>query len=225
MNLFQAMTARATNRTAHSQNMPIVNDFVDVAAGGKTDTVCVENVSPTDFETQCPSKAAVGQPALFNYSNGCGRFRFRTECTKIERQRATFAVPTEITVIEMFDEKRHCFRLRKMLDVRWRYAPDGIGRGSFVGGKVLDLCAQGARLDIGRALRTGTLIEMKFEQIISEGAPIVVIAELMRPAKADEKGLICAGLQFQKLGSTRENAICEYIQKLEKDDKHRHLAR
>lgn len=225
MNLFAAFAARSKNTTAHSQNMPVLNDFVDVLAGGKTDTVCVEEIARTTFETRRPSKAVVGDAALFNYGNRFGRFRFRTTCTKIEGQRATFAVPAEITVIEKFDEKRQSFRLRKIVDVQWRYAPDGVGNGPFVPGKVLDLSALGTRFDVGRALRKGTLVEMKFDQIVSDGKPIVVVAELTRPAKVDDNGVICAGVKFLDLGLTRENALSEYIQRFEKDDKHRHLAR
>jgi hypothetical protein len=225
VNLFQAMVSRSKSNAIKTENLPVVNDFVDVATGGRTDTVCIEDISKVDFETRLPLKAGVGVPALFNYSNGYGRFRFHTQCIRIDGQRAAFALPTEITVIEQFDEKRKAFRLRKLVDVSWRYAPDAAGHGPFVRGKVLDLCANGTRLDVGRELRTGTCVEIRFDQIVVGREPIVVVGELVRPAKADDKGVISAGVKFKNLGATRENAISEFIQRYKKEDKERHLAR
>jgi hypothetical protein len=224
MNVFQSMLSRSKTHAIDSDHMPVINDFVDVAMGGKTDTVCFENVAKTGFETRSPANAAVGGTALFNYGNRIGRFRFRTQCIKTDGKHATFALPDEIIVIERFDEKRRNFRLRMLMNVQWRYAPDGVGYGPYVRSNTLDISAQGARLDVGRELRKGTLVEIVFDQIPVHGKPLAAVGELTRPAHKDENGVI-AGIRFTSLGLTAQNAVSEFIRKSEKNDKKRHLAR
>lgn len=225
MNLFQAIGIRSKSNAINSDHLPIENDFVDVFAGGKTETVCIESVSKAGIETRRPPKAVLGQPALFNYSNKLGRFRFQTECTKISGACATFALPLEITVIEQLGEKRKNFRLNKLLNVQWRYAPDGVGNGPFVKGTVRNLSSTGACLDVGRELRKGTLVEIQLDPVLLGKRPVIAIAELARPAQKDSKGVISAGVCFQGIGMTGQNAIAEFIHTFEKNDKERHLAR
>jgi len=225
MNLFQAMQRRSKSKDIDSNHLPVVNDFVDVACGGKTDTVCIEAISRVDFEASGPSTVAVGSLALFNYGNRTGRYRFRTTCTKLDGKHAHFALPSEITVIETFDEKRGGFRLKKLLSITWRYAPDGVGNGPFVSGNLLDLSAEGACLDVGREVRKGTQVEIRFDQIVADGKPLVAIAQLMRPSTRNGAGVIVSGLQFQGLGYTGQNAISEFIVTHEKQDKVRNIAR
>jgi hypothetical protein len=224
MNVFQDMLSRRKTKSINSDHMPIINDFVDVAMGDKTETVCFESVSKTSFETRSPKNAVVGLSALFNYGNHVGRFRFRTLCTKTDGKYATFALPTEITVIERLNEKRRSFRLKMLMNVQWRYAPDGVGYGPYVRSNTHDLSSNGARLDVGRELRSGTQVEILFEQILVEGKPLAVLGVLTRPAQREEK-LLIAGVRFTSLSQTAQNAVSEYIRKLQKSDKKRHLAR
>ena len=224
MNVFQEMLSRRKTTSINSDSLPMINDFVDVAMGDKTDTVCFESRSKTSFETRSPENAVVGASALFNYGNHVGRFRFRTLCTKTDGKYATFALPTEITVIEKLSEKRGDFRLKMLMNVQWRYAPDSVGYGPFVRSNTLDLSSNGARLDVGRDLRPGTQVEILFEQILVRGKPLIALGELTRPAQREEK-LIIAGVHFLALSQTAQNAVSEFIHKAERSDKKRHLAR
>jgi hypothetical protein len=223
MNLFQSMLARKKSDAVDSDHLPEVNAFVDVATGGKTESLPVEDIGPTSFQIRSPGNAAVGAKALFNYSNGRGRFRFHAQCEAINNQLATYAKPAEITVIEKFGDKRRNFRLKHALPVVWRYAPEGVGYGEFAKSTTADISCVGVSLVVPRELKPGTQIELKLD-LNGSAKPFAVIGALTRPTQKQSSGKFSAGLSFQNISPTNQNAIGEFITSRQNGQRNRSLA-
>jgi hypothetical protein len=222
MNLFQAMLSRSKSKSIDSDHLPEVNAFVDIATGGKTESLPVEEIGGSSFQVRRPALAAVGAKALFNYSNSQGRFRFHAECAALDKHVATYGMPTEITVIETFGDKRRTYRLKFALGVDWRYAPEGAGYGEFMHGTTADLSCSGVSLVVPRELKLGTQIELRLD--LNDGGPFLLIGTLMRPTQRQLSGKYIAGLAFPDIRPTSANAISEFIAKRKYGQSKRYLA-
>lgn len=223
MNVFQTMLARAKSSAVNSDHLPELNAFVDVAVGGKTESVPVEALGRTTFQVRRPVKAAAGLTGLFNYVNGRGGFRFSAECTEVSARLATFTLPAEITIINKFDDKRRNFRLKYGLAVLWRYAPEATGYGDFIKGTTADISGAGMSLVVPRELKVGTQVEVKLDLEGSTKA-FFVIGTLMRPTVQQGSGKYIAGIAMKNLSPTQSNAISEFIAQRQKGQKKRSLA-
>jgi hypothetical protein len=223
MNILQALASRKTTGVVNSDHLPELNSFIDVAIGGKTELLPIEVIEKGAFVVRRPSLAVVGSQALFNYSNGVGRFRFRADCTAVGSCTATFALPKEISVIEKFGEKRRHFRLKRSLPVCFRYAPDGVGYGSFSESSLTDISSVGVGLIVPLALKTGTLIEMRIN-LPGSGGAFDVLGKLTRPSELQKAGRYSAGIQFETLSPTNANKIGEYITKNQQTNHKRGVA-
>jgi hypothetical protein len=207
VNLFEAMRSRSKSNAINSDHLPELNAFVDVAVGGKTDSVPVESIGRTELTVRAPSRVTVGAKALFNYVNGRGSFRFHAECTAIEGQRATFALPAEITVLQKVRDRRRGVRLKHALPVVWRYAPDGIGYGEFTKSFTVDFCSGGLALMVPRELRAGTLVEIKIDLGTTA---FTAVGALTRPTVQMASKSFLAGIEL-RLNLPQANAIDNFI--------------
>jgi hypothetical protein len=207
VNLFEAMRSRSKSNAINSDHLPELNAFVDVAVGGKTESVPVESIGRAELAVRRPSKAAVGAKALFNYSNPRGSFRFYAECTAIEGRTAHFALPSEITVLQRLRDRRRSLRLKYALPILWRYAPDGVGYGEFTKSFTVDICGGGAALMVPRELRTGTLVEIKFDL---GSAAFTVVGGLTRQTVQTASGKFLAGIEL-RVNPAQANAIDDFI--------------
>jgi hypothetical protein len=220
MNLFEAMRSRSKSKAINSDHLPELNAFVDIAVGGKTESVPVERIGRTELATRLPSRATVGAKALFNYLNGRGSFRFYAECTAIEGRTATFALPHEITVLQRIRDRRRGVRLKFALPVTWRYAPDGIGYGEFTKSFLVDISNGGGALMVQRELRTGTLVEIN----LNLGATaFTVVGALTRPTTQTANGKYLAGIGL-RVTPAQANAIDDFILARQKGQRDRGIA-
>jgi len=220
MNLFEAMRSRSKSKAINSDHLPELNAFVDIAVGGKTESVPVESIGRTELTTRLPSRATVGAKALFNYHNGRGNFRFYAECTAIEGRKARFALPTEITVLNRIRDRRRGVRLKYALPVIWRYAPDGIGYGEFTKSFAVDISSSGVALMVPRELRSGTLVEISLDL---GATAFTVVGALTRPTAQTASGKYVAGIDL-RVNLAQANAIDDFILARQKGQRARGIA-
>jgi hypothetical protein len=220
VNLFDAMRSRWKSSAINSDHLPELNAFVDVAMGGKTESVPIESIGRTELSVRRPTKAAVGGSALFNYVNGRGNFRFCAQCTAVEDRSATFALPAEITVVQKLRDKRCGVRLQYALTVAWRYAPDGVGFGEFVKSAIVDISSSGVLLMVTRELRAGTLVEIKFDLGTSAFA---VVGALTRATQQQASGKFAAGIAL-RVTLAQSNAIDAFIMARQRGQRKRDIA-
>jgi hypothetical protein len=220
VNLFDAMRSRWKSNAINSDHLPELNAFVDVAMGGKTESVPVESIGRTGLSVRRPTKATVGGSALFNYVNGRGSFRFFAVCTAVEGRSADFALPAEITVLQKVRDLRRGVRQQCAIAVTWRYAPDGIGFGEFTKSTTGDLSAAGVLLVVPRELRAGTLVEIKFDLGTSAFS---VIGVLKRSTQQQASGKFTAGIEL-RVAPAEANAIDNFIVTRQKDHRKRSIA-
>jgi hypothetical protein len=220
LNLFEAMRSRSKSKAVNSDHLPELNAFVDIATGGKTESVPVESIGRTEIAVRCPSRAAVGTSALFNYVNARGSFRFHAACTKIEGQTASFALPPEITVLQRVNDRRRTVRLKYALPVLWRYAPDAVGYGEFTKSATVDISSNGVALMVPRELRTGTLVEIKFDL---GTCAFTVIGALARPTVQQPSGKFLAGIEL-RTNLAQANAIDDFILARQQGQRQRGIA-
>jgi hypothetical protein len=221
VNLFEAMRSRSKSRAINSDHLPELNAFVDVAMGGKTESVPVESIGRTELAVRRPSKGAVGTTALFNYTNGRGNFRFHAQCTAVEDRTATFALPAEITVLQKVYDRRRSVRLKYALPVVWRYAPDGVGYGEFTKSATVDISTGGVALMVPRELRTGTLVEIKFD--LGESGVFTAVGALVRPTVQQPSGKFLAGIEL-RVNPLQANAIDDFIATRQQGQRRRGIA-
>jgi PilZ domain len=215
------MRSRSKSKAINSDHLPELNAFVDVAMGGKTESVPVESIGRTELAVRGPSNAAVGTTALFNYVNGRGSFRFHAQCTAVEGRTATFALPPEITVLQKVRDQRRSLRLNYALPVVWRYAPDGVGYGEFSKGATVDISTAGVALMVPRELRMGTLVEIKFD--LGDSGVFAVIGALARQTVRQPSGKFLAGIDL-RVNPLQANAIDDFIATRQRGQRKRGIA-
>jgi hypothetical protein len=220
VNLFDAMRSRSKSSAVNSDHLPELNAFVDVAVGGKTESVPVESISRTELTVRCPTKATVGAKALFNYMNRRGSFRFYAQCMAINGRAAAFALPSEITVLQKVSDRRRNVRYKYALPVVWRYAPDGVGYGDFSKSATVDISSGGVLLVVPRELRTGTVVEVKIDL---GTASFAVVGTLTRETTQQASGKFLAGIAL-RVSPVQANAIEAFISMREQGQRKRGIA-
>jgi hypothetical protein len=216
MNILRALRAglRSVRGPSGSlvEQLPEVNAFVEVAVGGsgRRESVSVNGVDAADIITRRPSGLAVGEPADFLYTNAIGRFRFSTVCRKIEGDDAHFALPESIKTLASFRYRRGAERVSWVVPVEWRYAPDGAGYGRYLAGSMIDLSRTGASLVVGRALKAGTQVEVRFA-LNPKYDPFVELCEVVRSAKIERSEKNAAGIRFIEIDPSDERTLLDIL--------------
>jgi hypothetical protein len=222
MNFFRAFRPQArpaADVAVKSDHFPAVNAFVNVATGGKTESLPIESIERLQFEVRRPSRAAVGMTALFDYANALGRFRFHANCAAVLDRTAFFDLPAHIMVVDKSDNRT--FRMDCVIPVLWRYAPGGEGYGAFMRSFTANLSAGGVAFVVPRALRAGTQVEL--ELTLDEAPAFVVIGTLTRPTVQNRSNHL-AGTAFDELTPAGANAIDNFIASRERSRRERGIA-
>jgi hypothetical protein len=215
MNIFRALRQRGKGLDETPElreKLPQINAFVDIGMDGGRDrkSVSVSDITAKGLVTGCPDGLAAGATADFLYINDLGRFRFATVCRSIEGGHAVFDLPTSIKTIESFAYRRTAPRVPWVIPVEWRYAPDGNGYGEFLPASMKDLSRGGASLVVGRELKEGTRIEVRFV-LKSKAKPLVEICQVVRAAKIERSDRNAAGIAFIGVDSEDARALSEFI--------------
>jgi c-di-GMP-binding flagellar brake protein YcgR len=126
---------------------------------------------------------------------------------------AYFEMPSTIKRLESFAH-RGAARVDKVIPIDWRYAPDGEGYGDFASGSMSDLSRGGASLVVGRAIKPGTSLEVRFA-LDPKGAKLVEICQVMRASKIGTSANFTAGIRFLAMSSANETALMKFLQELQ----------
>lgn len=203
----------ADNGPARS-TLPELNGFVDVAVGGARErqSIPIDRLSKESFSTRLLPGLAAGVSADFVYTNSIGKFRFAVVCDSVDDAQAHFKLPERVKTIANFSTQRSAMRLDSIVPTLWRYAPGGEGNGPFLKGSLTDLSVVGASLVVGRDLKVGSQVEVRFT-LESSPEPINIIGEVMRATKIQigsvEKS--ATGIRFHDVGPGGEQAIDKFI--------------
>jgi len=198
-----------------AQSLPTVNSFVDVACEGspRRQSVAVNEIGDTYLITRCPEGLRAGKKADFLYSNTSGRFRFWATCKRVEGANAYFELPATIKRLESFAH-RGAARVDKVIPIDWRYAPDAKGYGEYLSGSMSDLSRGGASLVVGRLVKPGTSLEVRFS-LDPKGPKLLEICQVMRAAKIGTSASFTAGIRFLAMSSANEAALMAFLQEVQ----------
>jgi hypothetical protein len=205
------------------QGFPEVNSFVYVTIGVSEEFLPIESVASSSFAIRCPKNAEVGDKVPFAYVSGTRRFGFTAACTHIEDRTATFVRPQDITLVGTFSDRRHAFRIKCVIPVLFRFAPNGVGSGEFVETSVADISIIGASMLLPAEPTEGECVEITFE-LKGQGEPFRVIADVSRPGHAQPSGRVLAGLTFHDLGERDAKAIDNFMVQFRHGIRERSLA-
>jgi hypothetical protein len=190
--------------------LPEINAFVDIGIGGSLnrESVPINAVTATTIVVRRLDGLDVGSAADFLYTNATGRFRFRTVCTKVEGNEAFFELPESIKTIEKFSARRMALRIPWVTQVQWRYAPDGRGFGDFSSASMMDVSRGGALLVVGRAIKLGSQVEVRFVL----NSPFIEVCEVMRSAKIGTSEKYAIGIRFLSLDRQDERMLIQSLE-------------
>jgi c-di-GMP-binding flagellar brake protein YcgR len=227
MNLFQALLSRtsprrrpAPARPTNSDALPPINACINVASGGRLQSLPVESIEGEQFEIRRPEHVVVGTTVLFDYSNARGRFRFHAKCVALSDRTAFFEVPPHIMEVERSD--RRIFRIDCVIPILWRYAPGGEGYGTLTRSATANISAGGVAFIVPRALRAGTQVEIHLA--LNEAPTLVLIASLARPSEQQHAGKHLACVAFNHLLPAEATVIEEFIATCERRRRDRGMA-
>jgi hypothetical protein len=194
------------------EKLPSVNAFVDVAIGGSLnrESVPVNEITANAIVTRRPNGLQPGESADFLYSNAFGRFRFTTVCASVDGKVAHFELPESIKTLESYGDRRTSERVPWVLPVQWRYAPGGAGYGDFLPGSLVDISRGGASLVVGRELKPGSQVELRFA-LKSQQEPFVELCQVVRAAKIETSDKNAAGIRFLDIDPKDERILGEYL--------------
>jgi hypothetical protein len=192
--------------------LPSINAFVDIAIGGSLhrESVPVNDITASAIVTRCPNGLQPGESADFLYGNAFGRFRFATACAKVDGKEAYFELPAAVKTLESYGDRRTSERVPWLLPVQWRYAPSGSGYGDFLAGSLMDISRGGASLVVGRMLKPGSQVELRFA-LKSQQEPFVELCQVVRAAKIETSDKNAAGILFLDLDPHDERTLGEYL--------------
>jgi c-di-GMP-binding flagellar brake protein YcgR len=94
--------------------------------------------------------------------------------------------------------------------VQWRYAPDGEGYGPFLDASMMDLSRGGASLVVGRELKVGSRVEVRFV-LKSKSEPFVELCQVVRAAKIETSDKNAAGIQFMEIDRQNEQILAGFV--------------
>ena len=193
--------------------LPEVNAFVDIAVGGGLvrESVPINNVTPKAIVIRRLDGLEAGTAADLLYTNSGGKYRFRTVCAKIEGNEAFLDLPESIKTIEQFSARRTAERIPWVTQVRWRFAPDGVGFGDFVPASMMDVSRGGVSLVVGREIKLGTKVEVCFV-LNSKRNPFVEVCQVVRAAKIGTSDKHGVGLRFLSIDRQDERLLVESLE-------------
>lgn len=205
-------SARFAPKLTLTQQLPLVNSFVEIALNGsrRSISVPIDAIDDNGLTTRQLADLRPGSSADFVYTNEVGRFHFKTVCSQVEESAAIFALPAEIKTIESFDDRRQSARVPWLIPVEWRYAPDGVGYGEFLKASMMDLSGGGASLVVGRELKPGSQVEVRFT-LKSKTEPFVELCHVVRAAKIETSDKNAAGIRFVQIDAADERVLNEFV--------------
>ena len=204
--------------------LPQVNTFVEVIVGGRASrSVTVEACSDKGIVT----REALGRPgevATMVYANPVGRFRLQTKIAAVKGAHTQFEPPKRVELLgSAGSQKRSSVRLDTLVTGSWRFAPGGKGSGEFMRATIQDISRGGCALNTDRALKLGTYVEVKL-MLREGGAPIALLAEVMRHQEIKASGKHSHGLRFHGVRPEEDHAIVEFIHRKQSQLRSRGLA-
>jgi len=196
--------------------LPAIHAFIELrfADGSCGQSVSVNEVTSAELITRSPKNVSAGMPVDFSYVTSAGRFRFSTTCSRVDGDEAHFPLPDAIKSIELFAARRGSPRVKKLMPVQWRYAPDRQGYGDYLVGSLMDLSYRGASLVVTRELKIGELVEVRFTLDPKE-KPLVELSEVVRASKIETSGRNVAGIRFVELSRQDERALVKFLDELQ----------
>lgn len=205
--------------------LPQRNSSVDVVVGGRASrTVTVDESSERGIVTR-DVIGRTGEPAVFVYTTPAGRFRLQTKIAGVKGSNTYFEPPKRVELVGAAQnaQKRSSVRLGALVTGAWRFAPSGKGSGEFTRATIGDISRGGCALNTDRALRPGTLLEVRLT--LREGKPpLVLLAEVVRHHEIRSSGKHSHGLRFQGVRPEEDNAIVEFINRKQSELRSRGLA-
>lgn len=221
MNVFRSLRlgqrSAAAERGLPREMLPIVDSFVDVAVGDRTErhSVPVDTLDAQTFSTRLLPALGVGERADFLYTTAVGRFRFTTTCCRLDETHAHFKTPTNIKTIVAFGSKRRWFRVESTMSVQWRYAPGGVGSGDYLKGALSDVSRGGASLVVGREIKCGTQVELRLA-LGAFVAPVILLAHVLRSGRIASSAKYSAAVCFDSIDDAAVKAIDQFVHERQK---------
>jgi len=195
-----------------------------VVAGRPLRTVTVEECTEKGIVT----REIIGRPgesATLVYTTPAGRFRLQAKIAAVKGTNTYFELPKRVDLVGAAQavQKRSSVRLDALVNGSWRYAPSGKGSGEFQRATIQDISRGGCALNIDRALRAGTMVEVQLN--LREGKPpLVLLGEIVRHHEIPSSGKHSHGLRFQGVRPEEDNAIVEFINRRQSELRSRGLA-
>jgi hypothetical protein len=205
--------------------LPQRNSTIEVIVGGRPSrSVTVDACDEKGILTRDVVGRA-GEAATLIYATPAGRFRLQTKIAGIRGSNTYFEIPKRVDMLgaAMGTQKRASVRLDALVNGMWRFAHGGKGTGEFARATVQDISRGGCALNIDRALRPGTLVEVKLT-LRDGNAPLVLLGEVMRHHEIRSSGKHSHGLRFQGVRPEEDNAIIEFINRKQSELRNRGLA-
>lgn len=208
--------------------LPQLHSFVDVIVGGRAmRQVTVEAVGAKGITTSEATLGSVGESAVLVYQAPSGRYRCSTKIAAIGQSKTTFDMPRKVSLIGTStgggSQQRKSVRLDAIVMGTWRFAPNGIGHGSFEKATLRDISRGGCSLIIDRGLRKGQQVEVQM-QLKPDGPTFTFFGEVMRVETIKTSGKHSHGLRFQGIRPDEDQAIVEFINRKQSELRSRGLA-
>lgn len=205
--------------------LPTPNAYVDVVVGGRPSrSVSVESADGKGIVTR-DILGHVGERAVLLYTAPAGRFRAVCRIVAVSKTSTQFDRPSRVEMLGKASgaQKRSSVRLDTIVPGFWRFAPSGKGTGEFVRGTVRDISRGGCSLIADRAIKLGTMVEVRLI-LGSEAVPVVVLGEVMRHEDIAASRKHSHGLRFHGLRPEEDHAIVDFINRKQADLHSRGLA-
>ncbi len=205
--------------------LPKVHGQIDVFVPGRPSrSVSVESVGPKGIVAR-DVLGKVGENVTLVYTNDAGRFRAQTRIAGVTAGTTHFEPPRKVDMIgaATCSQKRQSVRLDTLVSGHWRFAPGGKATGELSRGSIQDISRGGCSLTTDRAVRTGTMVEVRL-QLKADGAPLTFLGEVMRHQEIPTSGRHLHGLRFQGMRPEEDQAIVEFINRRQAQLRNRGLA-
>jgi hypothetical protein len=208
--------------------LPQLHSFVDVIVGRRAvRQVTVEAVGAKGITTSEATLGAVGESAVLVYQATSGRYRCTTKIATVGQAKTTFEMPKKVSLIGTSpgggSQQRKSVRLDAIVMGTWRFAPNGIGHGSFEKATLRDISRGGCSLIIDRGLRKGQQVEVQM-QLKPDGPTFTFFGEVMRVETIKTSGKHSHGLAFKGIRPDEDQAIVEFINRKQSELRSRGLA-
>ncbi len=205
--------------------LPQLHTFVDVIVAGRpVQSVTVESIGPK-YIVMRDALGRIGDSAVLVYNAAAGRFRAETKITAVTATTTQFELPRKLSLIgaAVTTQKRQNVRLDAIVAGDWRLAPTGLGIGDYAKATIRDISRGGCSLITDRELREHSMVEVRVK-LRPEGAPLILLGEVMRHEQIKQSGKHSHGLRFQGVRPEEDQAIVEFINRRQADLRNRGLA-